>query len=134
MISSEYSIKYEEAKIKNNYFSTKDVDLLKIKEDLLKCIKNDSMCPLSGDNVLYIVEFGYMDIELTVYDVINNKLDIGFYVCVKGVDDKWESHGFCDECFNLGMLDLDRDKFEKLMFEFMIGYAKKHLLCWSGGN
>lgn len=85
-------------------------------------------------DAICVMEFGNIDIEFMSYGINDeDKFDTGFYCCANWEDDGWESHGFSDLIFNLEILE-DRNKFEEVMYNSMIEYAKNNKLFWSKEN
>lgn len=88
---------------------------------------------LKGDNTPIILEFKGMDIELTILDVVNNKLDICFVLCINSEEYGWETFDCSNKEFNINMLD-NEEELINTMFEIIKDVAKKNNLQWKRRN
>ena len=88
---------------------------------------------LKGNNTPIILEFEGMDIELTILDIVNGKLDICFVLCVNSVENGWETLDCSKIVFDINMLD-NEEKLINLMFKEIKKIAKKNNLEWKTIN
>ena len=123
-----YDITLEEAKEKDFYKFTQKLELKEIKKQL-----DNNTFDLS-DNTPIVLEFGNVDIELTIHDVDNTSWDVGYFICYKNDEDNtfnrgWESFDYADV-----EVDFDVEDIEKEMFNIMMDIARKNDLYWSKLN
>lgn len=133
----EYDIPYEIAKELDEFKITweKNFDNFKMSIEKYYKDKNKGCVPL---DVICVMEFGCLDIELTTYDIYDGILDVGFMVCAKiDIDDAinygWESIDFADLDFNLNLIK-DKENVERNMYIALMDFARKKDLWWSKLN
>lgn len=143
----EYDIPFEIAKQLPEYKFTLNKPLEDIQKKTKLFIKEKNFDIIKDLlDVLFVLEFGSIDIELQYYDVTeSDEIDAGFFTCVQkelhtypnsydnSTDDGWCSHKFSDLNFDTSMLD-DLENLEKLMYTHMINVARNDKLYWSKRN
>ena len=125
-----YKITLEDAKKMGIYKFKKE--LCYCKEEILDVIINNKQLRKNqciSDNILDIVQFGNIDIELTVHNC-DGVLDIGYFVCAKYKEIGWESVDYAYKDFELE----DIDNIEEVMFNAMMEFAEINNLHWSKLN
>lgn len=114
-----------------------DCKLNDLKSAIIKSNKNKTYKYigdlLKGNDTPIILEFEGMDIELTILDIVNGKLDICFVLCVNSVENGWETLDCSEIIFNINMLN-DEEKLMNLMFKEIKNVAKKNNLEWKTIN
>lgn len=122
MNKENYSIKLEDAKKMKDYvFSVGST---------IEELKNISTCESAYDDVPVILEFGNIDIEITIYDG-DNGFYLGYYACAKDDNGEWSSYDAVDAAV---VIPDSEEKLEKDMFDILMKFAEKEGLYWSKGN
>ena len=132
--NGEYEVPFEMARGLKCYSFSNTLKMDEIKQLITDCKEKGDSEFYTTDNVLAVLEFGNFDVELTYYDIDEEYgLDIGFFCCKNSEKYGWESEGFTDLEVTLDLFDSE-EKLERVMYETMIDYMKKHEFTWSKKN
>lgn len=127
-----YEISLEEAKASGVYTFKVCRDLEWVKNNLGKELEKEG-----GVDIVAFLEFGSIDIELTISEV-KNILDAWYYVCAKYDDGTkegdWESFDFSNNDVVESEHLVNKEVLERIMFDRLIETAKKSDLKWSTLN
>lgn len=124
-----YNISLEEAR-KTGLYKFTSCGMNRVKE-----IRNILKLGKSVEEVMFVLEFGHIDIEMTIRE--DNILD--YYVCIERSDDRfcegktWESFE-CVGTFKISDIESNEDKIEEDMFKTLMKCAKENNLTWSTLN
>lgn len=124
MNQENYNITLKEAKRLKEYKFVKNIEISEFKSKL-----KDKSFNIYEIDVPFQIEFGYIDIELTVRD---EDYLMDYFICIKD-STGWKSFDCADEEVNLDNINTI-EELEAKMFGILMYEAKKHNLHWSKPN